>query len=59
LAVTLIEKKSSPGIRSTPLLELPLALLLKKTVRSDSRRTLEEGQNQRGFNLPAECRGNL
>jgi DNA-binding transcriptional LysR family regulator len=31
LAVTLIEKKSSPGIRSTPLLDLPLALLVEKS----------------------------
>ena len=31
LAVTLIEKKSSPGIRSAPLLELPLALLVEKS----------------------------
>ncbi len=30
LAVTLIEKKSSPGIRSVELLELPLALLVEK-----------------------------
>ena len=30
LAVTLIEKKSAPGIHSTPLLELPLALLVEK-----------------------------
>ena len=30
LAVTLIEKKSAPGIRSTALLELPLALLVEK-----------------------------
>lgn len=30
LAVTLIEKKSSPGIHSLPLLELPLALLVEK-----------------------------
>ena len=31
LAVTLIEKKSSPGIRSVSLLELPLALLVEKS----------------------------
>jgi DNA-binding transcriptional LysR family regulator len=31
LAVTLIEKKSGPGIRSTALLELPLALLVEKS----------------------------
>lgn len=31
LAVTLIEKKSAPGIRSCALLELPLALLVEKT----------------------------
>ncbi len=31
LAVTLIEKKSAPGIRSTALLELPLALLVNKS----------------------------
>jgi DNA-binding transcriptional LysR family regulator len=30
LAVTLIEKKSSPGIRNVSLLELPLALLVEK-----------------------------
>jgi DNA-binding transcriptional LysR family regulator len=30
LAVTLIEKKSAPGIRSIPLIELPLALLVEK-----------------------------
>jgi DNA-binding transcriptional LysR family regulator len=30
LAVTLIEKKSAPGIRSTALLELPLVLLVEK-----------------------------
>ena len=30
LAITLIEKKSGPGIRSLPLLELPLALLVEK-----------------------------
>jgi len=31
LAVTLIEKKSSPGIRSVSLLELPLVLLVEKS----------------------------
>lgn len=31
LAVTLIEKKSAPGIRSLALLELPLALLVEKS----------------------------
>jgi DNA-binding transcriptional LysR family regulator len=31
LAVTLIEKKSAPGIRSIALLELPLALLVEKS----------------------------
>jgi len=30
LAVTLIEKKASPGIRSVPLLQLPLVLLVEK-----------------------------
>src|SRR5439155_22358763 len=30
LAVTLIEKKSAPGIHSMPLLELPLVLLVEK-----------------------------
>jgi DNA-binding transcriptional LysR family regulator len=33
LAVTLIEKKSAPGIRSVALLELPLALLVEKDSR--------------------------
>jgi DNA-binding transcriptional LysR family regulator len=31
LAVTLIEKKSAPGIRTTALLELPLALLVERS----------------------------
>jgi len=36
LAVTLIEKKSAPGIRSAPLLELPLALLVEKSSKVTS-----------------------
>jgi len=36
LAVTLIEKKSAPGIRSAPLLELPLALLAEKSSKVTS-----------------------
>jgi DNA-binding transcriptional LysR family regulator len=32
LAITLIEKKSAPGIHSLPLLELPLTLLVEKTL---------------------------
>lgn len=33
LAVTLVEKKSAPGIHSLPLIELPLALLVEKKSR--------------------------
>jgi len=36
LAVTLIEKKSAPGIHSAPLLELPLALLVEKSSKVTS-----------------------
>src|SRR6266436_5061412 len=47
LAVTLIEKKSSPGIRSVELLELPLALL-EQFHRPDARRRFffDQGHNQ-------------
>jgi hypothetical protein len=34
LAVTLIEKKTAPGIHSPELLELPLILLVEKTTAS-------------------------
>jgi DNA-binding transcriptional LysR family regulator len=36
LAVTLIEKKSAPGIHTAPLLELPLGLLVEKSSHLDS-----------------------
>ena len=36
LAVTLIEKKSAPGIQSTPLLRLPLVLLVEKNSKVNS-----------------------
>ena len=36
LAVTLIEKKSAPGIHSAPLLELPLVLLVEKNSKVTS-----------------------
>jgi DNA-binding transcriptional LysR family regulator len=36
LAITLIEKKSAPGIQSAPLVELPLTLLVEKSVELKS-----------------------
>ena len=54
LAVTLIEKKTAPGIHSLALLELPLILLVEKAAASGRRRNC--GGGTRSTSRSSACR---